>query len=531
MELKCIDAYRPDWKHWLGFCADRNASMDIDGLATTRPIEFPVASPEEANEMFDVLTYEKGASVLRMLEQYLGEDTFRLGISRYLKTHAYANTETADLWAALEQESGEPVGDIMDSWILQGGHPRLDVEPVDGGHRLRQEPFRFLKKRASPGAVPGVSPQPDEVPPPVPSPPETSRRWQVPVLYRSDTGEGRILLGDDVVVETGPGLLVNAGGHGYYRVRYAPDLLADVTRRVPELDAHERYVVVADTWADVLAGDAPAMQFLDVVSRLSGETEPHVWDLMIAGLGELDRVVSSDARPDLQRFVRTLIGPAVGRVGWEPRAGESDLDRRFRGSLLRALGALGEDRETITEARRLFEGVLDGSGGLDGEVATAVLATVAAEGDRSVHARLVAAYEAAPTPQEEDRLLAALAAVPDPEAGADTIAMILDGRIRSHSAGQTVARLVAVRESGPRNWQGVKEHWDDLIARMPQLTARNMLSLLHYRSEPDVARDIREWLAGHEVPGAQKYAPQQLERLAVRVGLRQRESGLKPPAG
>ncbi len=138
MATKCVDAYRPDWKYWQSFGADRNASMDIDGLAATRPIEFPVASPEEANEMFDILTYEKGASVLRMLEQYLGEDVFCRGITRYLKAHEYGNTETADLWAALEEESGEPVGEIMDTWILQGGYPKVSV--TRGERRVRAVP-------------------------------------------------------------------------------------------------------------------------------------------------------------------------------------------------------------------------------------------------------------------------------------------------------------------------------------------------------------------------------------------------------
>ena len=123
MEMKCTDAFRPEWDRWTDFGISRSAAYDTDSLASTRPVEFEVVSPAEAEGMFDILTYEKGAAVVRMLEQYLGEDAFRSGIRRYMAEHQYGNTETTDLWDAIEAATGEPVRQIMDSWIFQGGHP------------------------------------------------------------------------------------------------------------------------------------------------------------------------------------------------------------------------------------------------------------------------------------------------------------------------------------------------------------------------------------------------------------------------
>ncbi|HEX9968923.1 MAG TPA: M1 family metallopeptidase, partial [Acidimicrobiales bacterium] len=121
MELLCVDDFRPDWQRWVSFGLTRGGALNTDALASTRPIEFPVSRPSEAEEMFDVLTYQKGAAVLRMLERYLGADEFRSGIRRYLKAHEYGNAETTDLWDAIEDATGEPVRRIMDSWIFQGG--------------------------------------------------------------------------------------------------------------------------------------------------------------------------------------------------------------------------------------------------------------------------------------------------------------------------------------------------------------------------------------------------------------------------
>ena len=98
----CTDAFRPEWQRWVDFGLSRTMAFDTDALASTRPIEFEVVSPADAEGMFDILTYEKGAAVLRMIEQYLGEEAFRSGVRRYLTEHAYGNTETNDLWDAIE---------------------------------------------------------------------------------------------------------------------------------------------------------------------------------------------------------------------------------------------------------------------------------------------------------------------------------------------------------------------------------------------------------------------------------------------
>ncbi len=127
MELKVTDAFRPAWQRWVGFGLSRSTALDTDALRATRPVEYPVISPRDAEGMFDVLTYEKGAAVVRMLEQYLGEERFRDGIRRYMATHQFANTETTDLWDAIEEATGEPVRRIMDSWIFQGGFPIVTV--------------------------------------------------------------------------------------------------------------------------------------------------------------------------------------------------------------------------------------------------------------------------------------------------------------------------------------------------------------------------------------------------------------------
>ena len=145
MEIAACDAYRPDWERWTSFGLERSVAFDVDALENTRSVEYEVRSPADCEGMFDVLTYQKGGALLRMLEQYLGEDRFREGVSHYLRVHSYKNTETNDLWDAIEATSGEPVRRIMDSWIWQPGFPLINATlAADGsGVELTQQRFRL----------------------------------------------------------------------------------------------------------------------------------------------------------------------------------------------------------------------------------------------------------------------------------------------------------------------------------------------------------------------------------------------------
>ena len=498
MELKCVDAFRPEWKRWLTFAHFRASSMDVDGLSATRPVEFPVASPEEANAMFDTLTYGKGSAVLRMLEQYLGEEVFRDGIRRYLKQHSYSNTETDDLWAALEAESGEPVGDIMSGWIYQGGYPQLDVTKTADGFRLEQRHFRFLG--------------------------EGEASWQVPALYRSGTAEGRVIVGDEPVELEGFGdLLLNRGGDGFYRINYPRETLAGLADEFAELEPAERYTIIADAWANVLAGATPAAAFLDLVEALGDEDEPDVWGVAISGLAELNRVIAADDRPELRARVRSLVSPAAEKLGWDAEGNESDLTRRLRGLLLGTLGNLGDDAATQSTARHVFGQMLEDRDSVDADVSEAVVGIVAANGDEAEFDRFLRLRESADSPQDEVRYLRAAAAVPEETTARRLVDMILAGEVRSQDANWLLARLLGHRKTGPVVWELVKENWDAILDSMPPQNRRRMLDLIMFRSEPEVAADIEAWLSDHPIGGADKYTEQQMERLRVRVGLRERE--------
>src|SRR5262249_41518913 len=209
MEMLAVDAWKPEWKRWTTFGVSRWGAAPVDGLRSTRPVEFPVEAPRDADAMFDVLTYEKGASVLRMLEQYVGPEVFRAGVRTYLDRHAFGNTQTNDLWDALGGAASLPIPAVMDGWIFHPGYPILTARRDGADLVLEQARFRSLP----------------------PEDGQDSRQlWQVPVQARVGRPAGaehrRILLTTSSTRLPLPSdagaVLVNEGGHGFYRVRYAP---------------------------------------------------------------------------------------------------------------------------------------------------------------------------------------------------------------------------------------------------------------------------------------------------------------------
>jgi puromycin-sensitive aminopeptidase len=505
MEVLAVDAYRPEWKRWVSFGVEREAAMAVDGLHSTRPVEFPVGRPEEAEGMFDVLTYQKGGSVLRMLEQFIGPDVFREGIHDYLVTHAYANTETADLWDALERSSGRPVATIMDTWINQGGYPLISVGK---GGAVTQQPFSYSGK---PGGAIGS-------------------RWQIPILYR-DLGSddswaesGLLTAAGGTVDDVGDAeLVVNAGGSGYYRVAYSTEAVARLAEHLSDLTPLERYNLVSDTWAATLAGDASLADLLRLARALvdSGEGDPSVWSVVIGALGLVDRIAPDDARGTLAAAVRALLGPLVDRLGWDPKPTDDERTPSLRAGALVALGTMGDDPDARAEAARRFAAVPGQP--LDGDTASAILGIVAYNGGVEEYETYLARYQSAANPQEEHRYLDGLAGFRGADLADRTFDLAMT-EVRSQDAPFLIRLLLWNRETGAATWRRVEAAWDEFPKKFPSSTLTRMLDGARAQcTPPELADEVTAFIEAHPLPAGGRTIEQILERLAVSVAFGRRE--------
>jgi len=514
MEVAACEAYRPDWERWTAFGTERSLAFETDSLASTRSVEYEVRSPEDCEGMFDVLTYQKGGALLRMLEQYLGEERFRAGVSHYLRTHSYSNTETNDLWDAIESTSGEPVRRIMDSWIWQPGYPLVSASLVDHdgarGLMLRQQRFAF----DSSGPVAGDGPQ----------------RWAIPVIVRNGSTTTTALLDDgeltEPIVLSDPtaAVIVNADGTGFYRVDYDDELRGRLDRRtIAQLSTLERYTLVDDAWSATVAGQLSATELLAFLEGFRDEREHTVWQAIVIALRGLGRLL--DDGPEFVAFqqrVRELAGPALAELG-EPSSDEADLTGKLRGLLTGLLGVLGDDRGIQARCRELFDAASSDPTAIDPELTAAATSVVAATGDAATYARMREGFLNGATPQEQLRHLYALAEFDDESLLLETCQFVLTSAVKTQNAPFVLRSAIANRRHGDVAWAFVRDHWEEANERFPSSTIVRMIGTVKLLNRPESVDDVARFFAQHPIDQAAKTLEQVLERQRVNAALRTRD--------
>jgi puromycin-sensitive aminopeptidase len=512
MEMLAVDAWKPAWRRWDSFTVSRAAAMQVDGLKSTRPIEFPVEKPEEAAGMFDILTYEKGASVLRMLEQYLGADAFRDGIRLYLRRHEYANAETTDLWDALEESTREPVRALMDSWIFQPGYPLISVERDARGIVLSQRIFRYLSDQETP-----------------------ERKWHVPIFLRADSKAGgvnktvlltdqqlRVELPDDV-----ESVVVNAGGHGFYRVRYSSDLSAALEQGVQrKLSAVERFSLLNDAWATALAGLTSLPDYLKLIDLFRDETDINVWTTLIISCHHMHRIFDESQERLFQERIRIIFRPAVERLGWAPTKGEAELESQLRGDLIAALGTIADDRSCQERALALYAQYEKDSAAVDRNLVPALISIVAHSGTGADYEKFHAKFKNAQTPQEEQRYLFALAAFRYRELIDRTLKMTVSGEVRTQNAPYLMRSLLLNKDGRNSAWLFMKDHWEEMLRQYPDNSIPRMCEGIIGLVSPELERDVKDFFANHPVKQGAKQMEQHLERLHIAVACQERWDNL-----
>ena len=510
MATLAVDHYKPEWQRWTSFAVSRASAMLVDGLHSTRPIEFPVQRPEEAAGMFDVLTYQKGAAVLRMLEQYLGAETFRAGIHVYLKRHEFDNTETTDLWDAIEEASRQPARSLMDSWVFQPGYPLLSVRTEGNEVIIAQHVFRYL-----------------------PDGSDLERLWQVPIFLRASTAHGvqsqtALLTGKEVrlLLPSQPDwVVVNAGGHGFYRVQYSSELHTRLTATLYDaLSAVERFNFVNDTWAAAQAGLTPMTTYLDLLHLFRDETDPNVWNIILASGQYLYHMLDAQQRPALQTFLRNLLTPIVQKLGWSPQDGEQELIGQLRGELLSALGTLGDDKTIQAEARTRYAQYTQHPETVDRNVVPALVSILASSGGVAEYEEFTTNFKTAKTPQAETRYLFALAAFRPADLFERTLQLTINGQVRTQNAPYLMRLLLLNTEQRERAWAFLKANWDEMCRQYPDNSIVRMCEGILALVTPELEAEVVDFFASHPVKQGAKTLQQHLEKLCIAVAGKARDA-------
>ena len=514
MGTKAVDWLFPDWEMWTQFVnMDTNRAFSLDGLKNSHPIEQEVKNPAEVSQLFDAISYSKGGSVLRMLENFLGPEVFRGGLYRYLKAHEYANARTQDLWAALEEESGLPVTTIMDSWVKQTGYPVLEVEADRraGDVQISLSQERFVYDRPLGGQEPS---------------PEV---WQVPVTVSAPgAASASTVMDSKEAVVTLPAATpsddwykVNADQTGFFRVNYSADdwqrLASAISAR--EFPATDRLGIQNDAYALSRAGLLPITQFLELAGSYTGETDASVWSDLASNLRDIEQLIAGEpVHPAYQRFGRELFGPAARRAGWTPRPQDGHLDSLLRSTVLGQSGSYN-DPETLGQASDLFLQYLENPDAVHPDLRGVVFSLAAQAGDRATYDQLWELEQRTSLQEEKIRLLLAMSRFQDPELLNETLERALSARVRSQDTITVVGGVAANSKGRQPAWDFVKSNWDEFDRRYGGggFGLMRLVSICSSFTTDEQRADVENFFAENPAPAAERTIRQVLERVSLNI--------------
>jgi puromycin-sensitive aminopeptidase len=512
MAYKIVASWKPEWRIWLDFDQGKAAALALDALRSTHPIHAEVRNPEDMGEAFDLITYEKGGAVLRMIEAWLGEDPFRAGIRLYMRRFARGNAVAEDLWKALEQASGEPVRALANAWIRQPGFPVVHLSREGAKVRLAQR--RFLSE---PGA-------------------RADGSWPVPIVLRFEDDRGpreqRLLLREpEAAVDlaaVGPvrWVLGNASSTGFYRVDHsAPDRDA-LARHLTGLRPEERIGLLADEWALLRAGDREAGPFLDLLSAFAGEEDRAVLDELTGRLAALEhRLLDGTARDRFRTFAASLLRPSLDRVGLDAAVGEDGEGRLRRAALVRGVAMVARDPAVSAELVARLDRFLAGDrGALEPNLHDAAVAVAARDGgeERFAQLRRLAREEKDPALLRRYRMGAALFEAPGLARQASEIPF--GDEVPLQDLATFAAALLGNRAASGPFWALLRERWQPFQARLADapLMIRRVVEGIGSFTTRSGLEEARAFLAAHDLPAARQAISQTLERLGQDVELWER---------
>ncbi|XP_055910052.1 puromycin-sensitive aminopeptidase [Eupeodes corollae] len=519
VEFLCVNHLFPEYDIWTQFVTDMyTRALELDSLKNSHPIEVPVGHPSEIDEIFDEISYNKGASVIRMLHHYIGDEDFRKGMNIYLTRHQYKNTSTEDLWTALQEASSKPVADVMSSWIKLKGFPVVSVDSVQKGTQ------RVLKLTQNKFTADGSKPDGDYT-------------WVIPITVSTskdpskiaktfllDKQEMEVTLDD---VKESDWIKVNPGTVGYYRTSYSPKMLEQLMPAVKnmELPPLDRLGLIDDMFAMVQAGKASTSIVLALIDSYRNETNYTVWTAISNSLCNLQLLVShTELADNFNRFGVQLYKPVAERLGWDAKEGENHLDTLLRSLVLARLVSF-RCKETIADGKKRFKNHVDGVAALPADLRSTCYKAVLMDGDESTFQEMLKMYRSTELHEEQDRISRALGSIGDVKILRKVVDFAMSGEVRAQDAVFVVVAVAMNPKGRDMTWEYFKENYPKLLEQYQGgfLLVRLIKYLIENFASEEKALEVEEFFRTRDFPGTERTVSQSVETIRLNAAWLKRD--------
>ncbi|XP_077997476.1 puromycin-sensitive aminopeptidase-like [Glandiceps talaboti] len=520
IEYLCVDHCFPSYDIWTQFVTnDYTRALELDAMKNSHPIEVPVGHPSEVDEIFDLISYSKGASVIRMLHDYIGDEDFKEGMNAYLTEHSYKNTFTEDLWQSLGKASGKPVEDVMSTWTKQMGFPVIKVTAKQEGNSrvltLTQSKF------CADGAAEGNTSQ-----------------WMVPISISTSADPSKaavtIVLDKPTTTVTIDNVApdqwvkLNPGTVGFYRTQYSPEMLDLLMPAIKDhsLPARDRLGLINDLFALAKAGEVTTVEVLRLMDAYKNETNYTVWTDICNTLRTLSGLlIHTDYADHLKAFGRKLLWPVAEKLGWEAKTDEGHLDALLRSLAILYLGRCSHP-ETVAEAKKKFESHASGQDKVVADLRSPVYHAVLSHGDESTFDAMLKLFREQDLHEEKERIMRALGSVKDKSLIKRVLDFSMSDDVRSQDTVFVLTGVVGSKDGLEMAWQFLQDNWKELHKRYEGgfLLSRLVKYCTEGFASEEKAKEIEDFFKTHDAPAAERTIQQSLENIRLNMKWLARDS-------
>ena len=504
METKAVARMHPEWNIEEMVASVVDETLNVDAQPTTRAIRAKADTPDEINQIFDSIAYGKAGAVLLMVENYLGEETFRQGVHNYLAAHQYANATAEDFWNAQTAASHKPVDKIMESLVAQPGEPLLTFgEPVNGSVAVNQKRF-YLS--------PSIQPDP-------------AQKWMLPICFKTGSGgqQCELFPGVDHTTKAPRGFFfANAGGKGYYRSAYPPRVYAALMAQVESsLTPAERISLIGDEWAQVRANKAPIGDYLDLAAAVKSDPGAEVVEAALSGIraASVRIAANADERAQLAAWIRSTYAPVFAKLP-PPADSDSSNTRELRASLFSALGDIGKDPAILAQARQIAAKFLADPSSVEATLGQAALTVAARNGDAALFDALQKVYETSTNPEFQEGALRLLAQFEDPALVQRSLDYAAGGKVRNQDAVIQFAIALQSSENRDQAWKYIQDNWEKVQAQFTTTMGAELVGSTGAFCSTEARASVQGFFAAHKVPSSDVALKHALESIDGCVELR-----------
>lgn len=527
MEFVAIDILFPDWDAWTEFVQSVfGVAQSLDAMKSSHPVEVQVQHPDEILDIFDAISYAKGASLIRMLSSYLGFETFMEGLKIYLQRHAYGNATTDMLWQALQDASNKPVAQLMNPWTLQTGYPLLlltDTGTLEITRFLASGPESDVTDSSWPIPVTAIVQGEEEV--------------QGPWMVNGPDGDQSVDLLEVISAWSAAGkwFKLNANQTAFVRVAYTSEqwqrLASAMVPSGTQLSAIDRLGLISDSFAAGRGGYSSIVDSLRLVENFGehDSADYSVWQELSENLGDLCRLYrAQDYFPKFQAYVAKIYTKQLELLGWDAQDGESQRAGTLRASVINMMGEAG-DKGVLAEAFRRFSEYDKAGVSIPGDLQEVVFHLAIRFDEAQVYPCLKRIYEESTFPEEQRNCLTALGSVQDMSRHAEMLEYALfSGKVRLQDVAFPLGSLSsASEEGGSACWEAFKNQYERLRVKFaggPMWGACVGLSCRGLRTLED-ADDVAAFFDANPPGSAKTRLVQGLEAIRTRATRLTRDVG------